>query len=159
MQPTPSPSFIISTSIHSELGTQKCSDRYLHAVASMICQCKCRQFLSNHAESFIEKAQFRIEGISVRCLPRENFPKLPFPPPFMQAVTSFAGLPTLRPWSLDIALRGRRQRNVLKTLIAPIPLTPTYSPTRLPQENWKLKGNKNERKKIERNKERKRRTN
>ena len=28
----------------------------------MIFQCKCQQFLSNHAESFIEKAQFWKEG-------------------------------------------------------------------------------------------------
>ena len=28
----------------------------------MIFQCKCQQFLSNHAESFIEKAKFWIEG-------------------------------------------------------------------------------------------------
>ena len=70
----------------------------------------------------------------------------------MQAITSLAGFPTLRPWSLDIALRGRRQRNVRKTLIAPIPLTPTYSPTWLPQENWKLKGNKHKKGKKERKK-------
>ena len=44
-----------------------------------------QQFLSNHAlKSFIEKAQFRVVGISVKCLARENFSKLLFPPPVVQ---------------------------------------------------------------------------
>ena len=126
------------------------SDQNLHAVVSMIC--KCQQFLSNHADSFYCKGTIpdrRLPDPTGRwylscVLPAEKLDVEQIYQNSWISATIRAGstdnkgcLPTLRPCSLDIALRGRRQRNVLKTLIAPIPLTPRYSPTWLPQENWK----------------------
>ena len=74
---------------------------------------------------------------TVQLMTARDFRRFSFPSLHRSCRMPLFQRSTLSPCSLDIARRGRRQRNVRKTLIAPIPLTPRYSPTWLPQENWK----------------------